>query len=111
MLTRMPKFGVDNAGHLQKLLAETDKLEPLAEVKLPATESKHAGWRMVGEQGFGCIKCHTFGRFPSTGLQSMDMTIMNKRLREEWFRRYCRRPADVPQGNAHARRLARHRRR
>lgn len=98
MLARMPKFGVDNAGHLAKLLAETDKLEPLAEVKLPATESKHAGWRMVGEQGFGCIKCHTFGRFPSTGIQSMDMTIMNKRLREEWFRRYVDDPQAFRKG-------------
>ncbi len=98
MVARMPKFGADNAGHLQKLLVDADKLEPLPEVKLATTESKHAGWRMVGEQGFGCIKCHTFGRFPSTGIQSMDMTIMTKRLNQDWFRRYVDDPQSFRKG-------------
>ena len=81
MLTRMPKFGASNAGHLQKLLEDADKLEPLAAVKLNPKEAKIAGWQMVGDNGFGCIKCHTFGRYKATGVQSIDLTIMHKRLR------------------------------
>jgi hypothetical protein len=98
MHTRMPKFGQSNVGHLQKLLADADKLEPLPAVEINQREAKLAGWQMVGDKGFGCIKCHTFGRFEATGVQSIDMTIMNKRLREEWFRRYVDDPTSFRKG-------------
>ena len=98
MLTRMPKFGQANTGHLQQLLKDQDKLEPLAAIELKSKEAKIAGWQMVGNKGFGCIKCHTFGRFKATGVQSIDLTIMNKRLRPEWFRRYLDNPQSFRKG-------------
>ncbi len=98
MLTRMPKFGEQNAGQLQKQLEELDALEPLAPVAVDEKEAKLAGWRMVGNKGFGCIKCHTFGRFEATGVQSMDMTLMHKRLRGDWFRRYVDDPSSFRAG-------------
>ncbi len=98
MLTNMPKFGKENAGHLQKLLEETDKLPPLARIPLNEKKAKIAGWKMVGDKGFSCIKCHSFGRFKATGVQSMDLQIMTKRLREEWFRRYMDNPSKFRPG-------------
>ena len=92
MLTKMPKFGTNNVGHLAKQLATVDKMESLAEVSLDRKEAKKVGHRLVGEKGFSCIKCHTFGRHKATGVQSIDMTIMTKRLRPDWFRSYIRNP-------------------
>ncbi|MCA9266952.1 MAG: c-type cytochrome, partial [Planctomycetales bacterium] len=97
MLARMPKFGAA-AGPLPAALAAVDVRPALPKVDLPATEAKLAGWRMVGDRGFSCIKCHTFRRFPATGVQSMDMTIMAKRLRQDWFRRYVDNPQSFRQG-------------
>ena len=93
MLTRMPNFGADNAGHLQQILEQEDRLESLESDFKSTRATKIAGWQMVGNKGFGCIKCHIFGRYQATGVQSIDMTIMSKRLRPEWFQRYV----DTPQ--------------
>lgn len=91
MLTKMPKFGTANIGTLAGLLIESDKVSPLPDV--PVDESaKKIGHRLVGDKGFSCIKCHTFGRHKATGVQSIDMTIMTKRLQKDWFRRYVRNP-------------------
>lgn len=92
MLTRMPKFGSANAGHLASLVEELDRTEPLEPLVLERPAARRAGHRLVGVRGFSCIKCHTFGRHQATGVQSIDMTIMTKRLREDWFRSYVRNP-------------------
>lgn len=92
MKTRMPKFGVANVGHLADHLEKLDALEPLADLNIDAREAKKAGHKMVGAKGFSCIKCHTFGRYKATGVQSIDMTIMTQRLREDWFRTYVKNP-------------------
>ena len=98
MLTRMPKFGTNNVGHLAKQIADADKTEALADVTLDRKEAKKVGHRLVGEKGFSCIKCHTFGRHKATGVQSIDMTIMTKRLRPDWFRSYVRDPQAYRKG-------------
>lgn len=93
MFTRMPKFGEANVGHLQPLLTKLDLTEPpLPPIELSPKDAKQAGWKMAGDKGFSCIKCHTFGPFKATGVQSIDLQIMSKRLREDWFRRYVRNP-------------------
>jgi hypothetical protein len=96
----MPKFGRENVGHLAALLEATDALPPLTNVDLnePLTEAKEAGRIMVGEQGFSCIKCHTFGRFPAQGIQSINLQLMSHRLRQQWFRRYMRNPQEFRPG-------------
>jgi len=98
MLTRMPRFGKENAGHLTGLLAKIDRPEPAEPIDLNTQEAKVAGWKMVGSGGFSCIKCHTFGRFAATGVQSIDMQIMTRRLREDWFRRYMKNPQKFRKG-------------
>lgn len=94
MYTRMPKFGLDNVGHLRPLLVEADQQPALPPVQFsaPMKEVKELGRKMVGIRGFSCTQCHPFGRFPSKGIQSVDFVIMTKRLREDWFRKYVRNP-------------------
>jgi mono/diheme cytochrome c family protein len=95
MLARMPRFGKENAGHLVSAFAAADPLPEYPELP-PHEESqedlKEIGRVLVGEKGAACIKCHTFGRFDSQGIQSMDLRIMARRLRPEWFRPYMRNP-------------------
>jgi hypothetical protein len=83
---------------LGDLLERADALEPLADVPLDPIEARNAGRRMVGSKGFSCISCHTFGKYRATGVQSIDLTIMRDRLREEWFRRYVRDPQAFRRG-------------
>lgn len=94
MTTRMPMFGDRNVGALVKQLAEHDQLQQVAEVQF--SEPNHrviADARfMVGDQALSCIKCHTFGPHKATGIQSLDLTTMNQRLRRDWFHRYLLNP-------------------
>ena len=53
---------------------------------------KAAGRRLTGSQGFACIKCHTWGNTKATGIQSISMTTMTRRLNEDWFHRYMLEP-------------------
>jgi hypothetical protein len=99
MLTRMPGFGEPNVGHLVKALAAVDTLAPVAKVHFtekPA-QVKALARRMVGAQSLdaatashslGCIKCHTFAGHKAEGVQGIDMTLMPRRLRRDWFHRY-----------------------
>lgn len=90
MFTRMPKFGTSNVGHLVGALAQADP-EPTYKPVTPSVAPgpfKATGRRLVGSQGFSCIKCHTWGNTPATGIQSIGMTTMTKRLREAWFHAY-----------------------
>ncbi|MCA9155389.1 MAG: c-type cytochrome, partial [Planctomycetales bacterium] len=112
MFTRMPRFGTTNVGQLVSALATADPAA-LADVKIPEPEIaprrlKSAGRQLVGASGFSCIKCHTFGGSKATGIQSINMTTMTRRLRPEWFHQYMlnpqayrpgtRMPAAWPQG-------------
>jgi len=110
MLTRMPKFGTANVGHLVKDFASADRLKkPLA---LRVTDRIHrvrsAGRFLTGDKALACIKCHYFGGHKATGIQSLDLLTMTRRLRKDWFVRYMldpqayrpgtRMPAGWPRG-------------
>lgn len=90
MFTRMPKFGGANVGHLAALLEQADPEANVAKVDgtVPVAQFKSVGRRLVGSQGYSCIKCHTWGNVPATGIQSISMTTMGRRLRENWFKEY-----------------------
>lgn len=94
MLTRMPKFGDKNIGHLAGLFAKADRKELAKSPKMSATvpRMKGAGRSLVGEKAFACIKCHTWGKHKATGIQSIDLTQMTKRIRRDWFFRYMMKP-------------------
>lgn len=94
MLTRMPKFGAANTKALAAALSETDRLEPVtvADFSDSARRVKSQGRFLAGGQALGCIKCHTFKGIQAEGVQAIDMTLMTRRLRHDWFHRYLRNP-------------------
>jgi hypothetical protein len=110
MFTRMPRFGEGNVGQLVSAFEAADAVTSLPEVKteIPDRRLKAAGRRLVGAQGFSCIKCHTWGNVKATGIQSIGMTTMTRRLKQGWFEPYLldpqpyrpgtRMPAAWPQG-------------
>ncbi len=60
--------------------------------KLPHDEAEiralAAGRKLAGTKGLSCAQCHTFGNVAATGIQAIDMQLMTKRVRSEWFFRY-----------------------
>jgi mono/diheme cytochrome c family protein len=100
MHTRMPGFGHGNVGHLTDLFAGIDKLPEVPHVKFTEAENKIAstGRFMTGVQAFGCIKCHTFAGNKAEGVQGIDMLLMPKRLKRDWFHAYCIDPQAIRPG-------------
>ncbi len=98
--TRMPRFGDALADRLAPLLAAADRTEQsVAEQTVADIQFAEADHRviadarmLIGDKALSCIKCHRFGSYAATGLQSMDMTTMTRRLRREWFHRYLTDP-------------------
>jgi hypothetical protein len=97
MFTRMPKFGGDNLANLVPALETADAhlVRAAPPVVIPPDEAKRykaAGRRLVGAQGFSCIKCHTFAGRHSTGIQALSLTTMTRRLRPDWSHFYLQNP-------------------
>jgi cytochrome c2 len=90
MLTRMPRFGDSNVGHLVKPLETIDTVAPVPVPHFdePEKRVKAKGRFIVGSQAFNCGSCHQFKEYQAAGIQAMDMTLMTKRLRRDWFHRY-----------------------
>ncbi len=90
MLTRMPKFGERNVGHLLQALEAVDKVEsvPVPDLGVPERRVKATGRFLVGSQAFNCGSCHQFKEYQAAGIQALDMTLMTRRLRRDWFHRY-----------------------
>jgi cytochrome c553 len=95
MLTRMPRFGRGNVGHLAAAFAAQDRRTDshLATFHEPIHRVKSTGRQLVGNGGLACIKCHTFGDKRATGIQAVSLTGMTSRIREDWFLRYLFDPA------------------
>ncbi len=100
MSTRMPKFGADNLGTLADELVDFDKLKNVPTVTYSETERKikSHGRFFAGDQALSCIKCHTFGKYPATGVQAIDLTTMTKRLNRDWFQMYMLKPSNFRRG-------------
>ncbi len=100
MKTRMPKFGNAAADALVPRLIASDLQESVAPVLLPEADHrvKADARLMVGDQALSCIKCHTFEKYAATGIQSLDMTTMTRRLRRDWFHRYMLDPQQYRSG-------------
>ncbi len=102
MFTRMPKFGIENVGDMIAALQTADaalvRPEPNLKVDDSDKKFKAVGRRLVGSQGFSCIKCHTFADKRSTGIQALSLTTMTRRLRRDWFRHYLANPQEYRPG-------------
>lgn len=97
MFTRMPKFGGQNVGQLVAALTQVDapRMKPAPHMTVAIDDErrvKAGGRRLVGTQGFSCIKCHTFAGQRSSGIQAISLTTMTERLRPEWFHHYLLNP-------------------
>jgi mono/diheme cytochrome c family protein len=94
MHTRMPKFGGANVGALATAFAKLDvKTEvEIPKPKQPKLRTIATGRFIVGEKALSCIKCHNFGQYKATGIQSIDLQTMTRRLRADWFHRYMLKP-------------------
>jgi len=110
MLARMPRFGTANVGHLVSDFASADRdKKPVAlAMKERIHRVRSAGRFLAGDKALACIKCHYFGGHKATGIQSLDLLTMTRRLRKDWFVRYMldpqiyrpgtRMPAGWPRG-------------
>ena len=97
LFTRMPKFGAANVGELVAAFEAADAtfMKPAPTFHVASEDEKRikaAGRRLVGAQGFACIKCHTFAGQRSTGIQALSLTTMTRRLKPEWFHAYLQNP-------------------
>jgi mono/diheme cytochrome c family protein len=97
MLTRMPKFGLPNVGDLAGELERADaglvRSAPAPNFpKAVEKRLKASARRLIGSQGFSCIKCHTFADKRSAGIQAISLTTMTQRLRRDWFHHYMQNP-------------------
>src|SRR3954454_1670422 len=100
MHTRMPGFGAANTGHLPDLFASLDKLPPVGEAKFDEslTRIKAQGRPLAGAQALSCVKCHTFNGKKAEGVQGIDLTLMPKRLKRDWFHAYVQDPQKIRPG-------------
>jgi mono/diheme cytochrome c family protein len=100
MRVNMPKFGHENVGHLVALWEQLDRKDAAEMAKFddPPGRLKGAGRQLVGDKAFGCIKCHNFLEHKATGIQSVELTKMTQRLREDWFYRYMLNPQEYRPG-------------
>jgi mono/diheme cytochrome c family protein len=100
MLTKMPGFGLANVGPIADAFAALDKLPagPAVQFAEPVAKVKVAGRHMVGNQAFGCIKCHTFNGHKAEGVQGIDMTLMPKRVQHDWYYLYLLDPMKLRPG-------------
>jgi len=90
MFTRMPGFGAELAAPLVAALQSLDPPvagEPVT-IEIPAGRFEAGGRHLAGESGLSCVKCHTWGNVPATGIQAIDLTTMTQRLRHMWFQQY-----------------------
>jgi len=100
MLTRMPSFGNALAGKLTEafLVADAGKISGTSPPELSRRDAMKHGRELIGNKGMACVACHVFAGIPSQGIQGMDLTLMEKRLRPDWFRRYLLNPTTLRPG-------------
>jgi mono/diheme cytochrome c family protein len=100
MHTQMPGFGSANVGNLFAAFETLDSLPVAPKVAFKESDQKikASGRSMVGAQTFGCVKCHTFAGNKAEGVQGIDMTLMTKRLKHDWFYAYLIDPQKVRPG-------------
>ena len=103
MLTRMPGFG-NNIGQSMRDLFVTLDTQPVSRDPKTIQAATYndpmisAGRKLVGGEGLACIKCHTFGKKATPGIQAIDMQRMSERLNADWFHRYMLEPTNYRPG-------------
>lgn len=95
--TRMPNYPA-HARTLAAWFAKVDA-EPDAKPLVEHPGDLEAGRKLLGiVGGTNCITCHTWGEQRSLGIQALDLSSLDQRLRPEWFRSYLLNPAGYRPG-------------
>ena len=95
--TRMPNYPA-HAAELADWLERIDA-RPDAKSLVDDSANLEAGRKLLGiVGGTNCITCHTWGEQRSLGIQALDLSSLDKRLRPEWFRSYLLNPAEYRPG-------------
>lgn len=101
MKVRMPNYH-NSPADLVSLFVKQDRPGAESVARLPHDETEiralAAGRRLSGTKGLSCAQCHTFGNVAATGIQALDMQLMTKRVRPEWFYRYLLEPTKYRPG-------------
>ncbi len=95
--TMMPKYPA-HAKALSAWFGEIDaKTDAVPLVEHPG--DLEAGRKLLGiVGGTNCITCHTWAGQRSLGIQALDLSELDQRLRPEWFRSYLLDPAEYRPG-------------
>ena len=100
MLTRMPGFDHEKLVAFEDAIVRLDRSEAIAPVEQTASveDVQIEGRKLCGNGGLACIKCHSYNGNTGGGLGAIDMLLMPKRLRPEWFQRYLKDPTGYRPG-------------
>jgi len=104
MATRMPQFGKANVEPLLDAFAKADaRPGQQSEDAVPPSQTLPArdvnyGRKLVGTEGLSCISCHVFAGHKSLGIPAMDLTLMTRRVKKDWFHRYLLDPPSLRPG-------------
>ncbi|MEO0445151.1 MAG: hypothetical protein AAF191_03635 [Verrucomicrobiota bacterium] len=94
--TRMPLYP-QQAATLAEWLEDLDA--PTQPTPISVGTDLEAGRQLLGTQGgVNCITCHQWEDKASLGLQAMDISALDERLRPSWFRQYLLDPASYRPG-------------
>lgn len=88
MLARMPVFGLENVGALVEDLEKADLRDPESAAPPQDADLAKAGRQLAGTKGLSCVSCHLWNGQKSLGVPGMDLTVMARRLRRDWFHQY-----------------------
>ncbi len=100
MHTHMPGFGPAAGKGLTEAFEALDRLPAAPEPKFAESvgKVKSTARHLIGASAFGCIKCHTFAGQKAEGVQGIDMALMTRRLKRDWFHAYVTEPQVVRPG-------------
>jgi cytochrome c553 len=108
LMVRMPKYNLsdEQLRALTNYFTTTDRI-PSREGEAPAEPQSRplvaalqaAGPRLVTTDGFGCTSCHQVGSVlpdkAPLNARGPNLSMLEKRIRPEWFRRWCNSPARI----------------
>ena len=96
MITRMPRFGLENVQHFLDAFHEVDTKLLDSMVELPDDkDTRNATTEMIGQNGLNCIACHTFQNKGQGAMPALDLTVMAERLQPGWFYQYMLSPQAI----------------
>ena len=100
MTLQMPRFNPKTLENLSRGLSALDgdvaQTSPVV-MTFDANLAK-SGRTLIGEGGFGCIKCHDMLGIESGGTRGPDLSQMAERVNYDWYRRWMTDPQRIHPG-------------